>query len=175
VSAEYDAIQPRARLHLHFASCSRDDESIVLARRVDDNLGLSIKVETQAIATRLTESRRARPIAALAASDSRKSINTSIQRKIDAVGSTLVLDVKEQTHVVLVRVVVGGEVAALCNVDALVVGAETLQSVAGEGDLDGCRSVATDYACAVHAGAEPARVWADWTGAWDHRLVGFSC
>ena len=167
----------RAQPHLHFATFSRDDESIVLVIRVDSNLGLCVEIEAQAVTTRPTKFRRAGPIVARAASDSSEAVDTRVQRKINAVGSTLVHDVEEQPHVVFIGVVVGGEVAALGDVHALVVGAETLQSVFGEGDLDGCRGVATDYASDACARAKPACAGADGnrTGAWDHRLGGILC
>jgi hypothetical protein len=168
----------RAQPHLHSAAFSRDDESIVLVVPVDSDLpGLCVEIEAQVVTTRLTKFRRAGPIVARAASDSSEAVDTRVQRKINAVGSTLVHDVEEQPHVVFIGVVVGGEVAALGDVHALVVGAETLQSVFGEGDLDGCRGVATDYASDACARAKPACAGADGnrTGAWDHRLGGILC
>lgn len=118
---------------------SRDDvKSLVLVVLVDSTLSLSVEVETQTIVLGLPKLRRV-PRVARAASDSREVIDTSVQWQVNAVGNTLVLDIEEETHaVVLGGVVVSGEVAALGKVDALVLGAELLQSVFGEGDLDGC-------------------------------------
>jgi hypothetical protein len=119
---------------------SRDDvKSLVLVVLVDSTLSLSVEVETQTIVLGLPKLRRVL-MTARAASDSRETIDTSVQWKVNAGGSTLVLDIEEEeTHaVVLGGVVVSGEVAALGKVDALVLGAELLQSVFGEGDLDGC-------------------------------------
>ena len=118
---------------------SRDDvKSLVLVVLVDSTLSLSVEVETQTIVLGLPKLRRVL-MTARAASDSRETIDTSVQWQVNAGGSTLVLDIEEETHaVVLGGVVVSGEVAALGKVDALVLGAELLQSVFGEGDLDGC-------------------------------------
>ena len=96
-------------------------------------------------------------MAVRAASDSSEAVDTSLERKVDAVGGTLVLDVEEETHAVLPGgVVVSGEVAAVGKIDALVLGAELLQGVLREGDLDGCRGGAAEYAVHCTAGAEQA-------------------
>lgn len=161
--------------HLHSGTLSRDDKSIVIATTSNRTNGLIVEVEAQAVATRLSQRRQVGTVAARATSGSSETVDTGVQRKIDAVGSALVEDVEEKTHVVFAGVVVAGEVTALG--DVLVVGAETLESVFGEGDLDGWRGGAAGHAGDVRARSEPACAGADGTETFDHRLgtmlVGF--
>lgn len=157
-----------ARPHLHSQPAHVTTSPSLLVIRVDSGLCLCIKIEAQAVVTRLSTRRPFRPIVVRAASDSSEAVDTSIQGQVDAVRGTLVGDVEEEAHVV--GVVVGGEVIALGNVHALVVGAETFESVVGEGDLGGCRGGVTDYARDAHARSEPACAGTD--GACNHRLAG---
>jgi hypothetical protein len=133
---------------------------------INTTLNLSPRLETQTPTLRLPKPRRRVPIAtprtAGAARNSRKPLNASAQRQVNAVGSALVHDIEEQTHATATGVVVGvvvvsGEIAAPREADALVLGAETRQSVFGEGELDGGRGrrVAEDAdVCDCAAGVE---------------------
>ena len=161
--------QPRALNLTYILSYSRDNKSLVLAIVVihlasNRTLSLSVKVEAQTVVTRLATKHQVKSIVNRAASESREAVDTRRQRQVDPIRSTLVDDVEEEAHVVAVfgfGVVVGGEVVTLGDVHALVVVAETLESVVGQGDLCGCRSPVADYACDAHSGSEPACAGAD--------------
>lgn len=170
--AKYDTNSAGLNL-TYIPSSSRDNKSIVLVViHLDRTLGLSVEIEANTVVTRLTTKHQVDAVVRVsqAASDRRETVETSIDRQVNPVRSALVDDVEEEAHVVaVVGVVVSGEVAALGNVYALVVGAETLDSGAGEGDLSGCRSLVADDASDAKAGREPAAAGAD--GAGDHCLV----
>jgi len=131
-----------------------DNHPIALRAHDRSNVGFGANVESHAVHGRLPASSPRETTVSGALSNTSEATQAGIERKIDTVGRALVDHVEVQARGVD-GVVEGGEVVAVGNVNALVIGAEAVHDVVGSGLLDRRSGAVTVQSAGLEAWAEP--------------------
>ena len=116
------------RLKSSTKTYAADHHPIALIANDRSSIGFHTDVEGHAIHSRLATSSPREPTVSRALSNASEAAQAGVKRKVDAVGSALVDHVEVQACGVD-GVVGGGEVVAVGDVDALVLGAEAVHDV----------------------------------------------